>query len=57
MYWCINFFILIVTIISSLPYIEMKNINIHFSMHEINPILNASLLIFGRFSGGKLLQV
>lgn len=51
MYWCINFFILIVTIISSLPYIEMKNINIHFSMHEINPILNASLLIFWSFFG------
>ncbi|HHY0840992.1 MULTISPECIES: APC family permease [Bacillus] len=47
----LTFFILIVTIISSLPYIEMKNINIHFSMHEINPILNASLLIFWSFFG------
>ncbi|AJG58291.1 MULTISPECIES: APC family permease [Bacillus] len=47
----LTFFILTVTIISSLPYIEMKNINIHFSMHEINPILNASLLIFWSFFG------
>lgn len=47
----LTFFILIVTIISSLPYIEMKNINIHISMHEINPILNASLLIFWSFFG------
>ncbi|WP_342714691.1 amino acid permease [Bacillus paramycoides] len=47
----LTFFILIVTIISSLPYIEMKNINIHIYMHEINPILNASLLIFWSFFG------
>ncbi|MEG7967280.1 MULTISPECIES: APC family permease [Bacillus cereus group] len=47
----LTFFILLITIISSLPYIEMKNINIHISMHEINPILNASLLIFWSFFG------
>lgn len=44
-------FILIVTIISSLPYIEMKHINIHISMLEINPIIDASLLIFWSFFG------
>ncbi|WP_436867102.1 APC family permease [Bacillus fungorum] len=44
-------FILIVTIISSLPYIEVKHINIHISMLEINPILDASLLIFWSFFG------
>ncbi|MEE6182422.1 APC family permease [Bacillus pretiosus] len=47
----LTFFILIVTIISSLPYIEMKNINVHISMQEINPILEASLLIFWSFFG------
>ncbi|PEP16412.1 APC family permease [Bacillus wiedmannii] len=47
----LTFFILIVTVISSLPYIEMKNINIHISMQEINPILEASLLIFWSFFG------
>ncbi|MBL2346926.1 amino acid permease, partial [Klebsiella pneumoniae] len=46
-----TFFILIVTIISSLPYIEMKNINVHISMQEINPILEASVLIFWSFFG------
>ena len=45
----LTFFILLITIISSLPYIEIKNINVHISMHEINPILEASLLIFGLF--------
>ncbi|MES5955445.1 amino acid permease [Bacillus fungorum] len=44
-------FILIVTIISSLPYIEMKHINIHISMLEINSIIDASLLIFWSFFG------
>ncbi|MDA2164619.1 amino acid permease [Bacillus cereus] len=44
-------FILIITIISSLPYIEMKHINIHISMLEINPIIDASLLIFWSFFG------
>ncbi|GLV64467.1 amino acid permease [Bacillus mycoides] len=44
-------FILIVTIISSLPYIQMKHINIHISMLEINPIIDASLLIFWSFFG------
>ncbi|MBL3822269.1 amino acid permease [Bacillus sp. BSL6] len=47
----LTFFILLITIISSLPYIEMKNINVHISMHEINPILEASLLIFWSFFG------
>ncbi|MFP3377335.1 amino acid permease [Bacillus sp. SIMBA_069] len=47
----LTFFILIVTVISSLPYIEMKNINIHISMQEVNPILEASLLIFWSFFG------
>ncbi|MGE7881898.1 APC family permease [Bacillus sp. NPDC094077] len=47
----LTFLILIVTIISSLPYIEMKNINVHISMKEINPILEASLLIFWSFFG------
>ncbi|QWI17145.1 amino acid permease [Bacillus wiedmannii] len=47
----LTFFILIVTVISSLPYIEMKNINIHISMQEVNPILDASLLIFWSFFG------
>ncbi|MGH0555781.1 APC family permease [Bacillus pretiosus] len=47
----LTFFILIVTIISSLPYIEIKNINVHISMQEINPILEASLLIFWSFFG------
>lgn len=47
----LTFFILIVTIISALPYIEMKNINVHISMQEINPILDASLLIFWSFFG------
>ncbi len=47
----LTFFILIVTIISSLSYIEMKNINVHISMQEINPILEASLLIFWSFFG------
>ena len=49
----LTFFILIVTIISSLSYIEMKNINVHISMQEINPILEASLLIFGLFRLGS----
>ena len=49
----LTFFILIVTIISSLPYIEMKNINVHISMQEINPILEASVLIFGLFRLGS----
>lgn len=53
----LTFFILLITIISSLPYIEIKNINVHISMHEINPILEASLLIFWSFLAGKLLQV
>ncbi|QUG84466.1 APC family permease [Bacillus nitratireducens] len=47
----LTFFILIVTIISSLPYIEMKNINVHISMKAVNPILDASLLIFWSFFG------
>ncbi|HFJ9329859.1 TPA: APC family permease [Bacillus paranthracis] len=47
----LTFFILLITIISSLPYIEIKNINVHISMHEINPILEASLLIFWSFFG------
>ncbi|TCW57909.1 amino acid/polyamine/organocation transporter (APC superfamily) [Bacillus thuringiensis] len=47
----LTFFILIVTVISSLPYIEMKNINIYISMQELNPILDASLLIFWSFFG------
>ncbi|MCC2463984.1 amino acid permease, partial [Bacillus mobilis] len=47
----LTFFILLITIISSLPYIEMKNINVHISMQEINPILEASLLIFWSFFG------
>ncbi|MES5939057.1 MULTISPECIES: amino acid permease [unclassified Bacillus cereus group] len=47
----LTLFILIVTIISALPYIEMKHINVHISMQEINPILEASLLIFWSFFG------
>ncbi|HDR7567574.1 TPA: amino acid permease [Bacillus mycoides] len=47
----LTFFILIVTIISSLPYIEMKNINVHISMKAVNSILDASLLIFWSFFG------
>ncbi|MGG0290526.1 amino acid permease [Bacillus pacificus] len=47
----LTFIILIVTIISSLPYIEMKHINVHISMQKINPILEASLLIFWSFFG------
>ncbi|AZJ20961.1 amino acid permease [Bacillus wiedmannii bv. thuringiensis] len=47
----LTFFILLITIISSLPYIEIKNINVHISMQEINPILEASLLIFWSFFG------
>ncbi|MEW9139621.1 APC family permease [Bacillus wiedmannii] len=47
----LTFFILIVTIISSLPYIEMKNINVYISMQKINSILDASLLIFWSFFG------
>ncbi|PFK01406.1 amino acid permease, partial [Bacillus cereus] len=47
----LTFFILIVTIISSLPYIEMKNINVYISMKAVNPILDASLLIFWSFFG------
>lgn len=47
----LTFFILIGTIISSLPYIKMKNINVHISMQEINPIIKASLLIFWSFFG------
>ncbi|MED0952515.1 APC family permease [Bacillus mobilis] len=47
----LTFIILIVTVISSLPYIEMKNINIHISMQEVNLILDASLLIFWSFFG------
>ncbi|MDA2065459.1 amino acid permease [Bacillus cereus] len=47
----LTFIILIVTIISSLPYIEMKYINVHISMQKINPILEASLLIFWSFFG------
>ncbi|MBE5106772.1 amino acid permease [Bacillus thuringiensis] len=47
----LTFLILIVTIISSLSYIEIKNINVHISMKEINPILEASLLIFWSFFG------
>ncbi|WP_269729900.1 APC family permease [Bacillus cereus] len=47
----LTFFILIATIISSLPYIEMKNINVHISMKAVTPILDASLLIFWSFFG------
>ncbi|EMI9089513.1 MULTISPECIES: APC family permease [Bacillus] len=47
----LTLFILIVTIISSLPYIEMNNINVHICMQEVNSILDASLLIFWSFFG------
>lgn len=42
----LTFLILLITIVCSLPYIEMENININISLNEIHPILHATLLIF-----------
>ncbi|PFM63461.1 amino acid permease [Bacillus cereus] len=52
----LTFLILFVTIISSLPYIEMRNINIHISLDNIQPILEASLLIFWSFFGWEAIS-
>lgn len=42
----LTFLILLITIVCSLPYIEMENININISLNAIHPILHATLLIF-----------
>ncbi|MDZ5609144.1 amino acid permease [Bacillus pseudomycoides] len=52
----LTFLILFITIVCSLPNIEMKNMNVNVSVNEIQPILHASLLIFWSFFGWEAIS-
>ncbi|PEO42765.1 APC family permease [Bacillus pseudomycoides] len=52
----LTFLILLITIVCSLPYIEMENININISLNEIHPILHATLLKFWSFFGWEAIS-
>ncbi|MEN1937867.1 amino acid permease [Paenibacillus sp. 102] len=52
----LTFLILLLTIVCSLPTIEMKNISLNVSGNEIQPILQASLFIFWSFFGWEAIS-
>ncbi|MFJ8526731.1 APC family permease [Bacillus sp. NPDC094106] len=52
----LTFLLLLVTIVCSIPAIEMKNMNVNVSVNELQPILHASLLIFWSFFGWEAIS-